>query len=165
MASVHDVAAYIVGGWGPLNPMHLHRLTYYVKAWSAVWGPTPIFRARIEAWASGPVCPELWRYHRGVFTLATWPKGRAANLTLDQRAMVISVMEHCNAFAAIQLNQLAQLEQPWRDARRGLWPGARSSREITPEAMRAYYGSIGAQSTTTATTATVTSAITATATP
>ena len=147
MASVHGVAAYIVSGWGPLASMHLHRLTYYVKAWSAVWGPAPIFRARIEAWASGPVCPELWKHHRGVFTLATWPKGRPENLTPDQRAMIDGTLKHYGAFDQLQLNQLACLDDPWKNARRGLQPHARGANEITPAAMRAYYGSIGAGAT------------------
>ena len=36
MASVFDVAAYILKKTGPSSIMKLHKLTYYAQAWSLV---------------------------------------------------------------------------------------------------------------------------------
>jgi len=142
--SVHDVAAYILAKHGGRSAMHLHRLVYYVQAWSTVWGHAPIFRAKIGAWSSGPVCPELWRNHRGMLSeIHRWPWGDVGKLTDAQCSMIDAVLGHYGAFTALQLVQLTQLEPPWKDARRGLAPGAHGSATITQEAMRDYYGSIG----------------------
>jgi uncharacterized phage-associated protein len=57
MASVHDLAAYIIRTQGSMSPWRLQKLVYYSQAWALVWEDKPLFRARIEAWPSGPVVP------------------------------------------------------------------------------------------------------------
>lgn len=64
MARVHDITAYILKQLGPTSAMKLEKLVYYSQAWSLVWDSKPLFLARIEAWASGPVVPELYRHDR-----------------------------------------------------------------------------------------------------
>jgi len=44
--------------------------------------------------------------------------------------------------SAHYLSDLTHSEAPWKDAREGLPPGARSSKEITPAAMAEFYGSL-----------------------
>jgi uncharacterized phage-associated protein len=36
MASVHDVAAFIIEKLGPISAMKLEKLVYYAQAWSLV---------------------------------------------------------------------------------------------------------------------------------
>src|SRR5689334_5878093 len=59
-ASVHDTAAFILKVHGPVSAMKLEKLVYYCQAWSLVWDERPMFSERIEAWANGPVCPDLY---------------------------------------------------------------------------------------------------------
>lgn len=49
MATVHDVAAYILAKHGPMTAMKLEKLVYYSQAWSLVWDDKPLFRSKIEA--------------------------------------------------------------------------------------------------------------------
>jgi len=65
MANVFDVARYILKHTGPVTAWKLQKLVYYSQAWSLVWDVRPLFPERIEAWANGPVCPELYAQHRG----------------------------------------------------------------------------------------------------
>jgi len=59
MANVRDVAQYILGKVGQTSTWKLQKLVYYSQAWHSVWEDEPLFDAGIEAWANGPVCPEL----------------------------------------------------------------------------------------------------------
>jgi len=69
-ASVFDVALAILQKHGPMTAMKLQKLVYYCQAWHLVWEGRPMFRERIEAWASGPVVPELYEAHRGKFMVS-----------------------------------------------------------------------------------------------
>ena len=52
-----------------MTTMKLQKLIYYSQAWSLVWDEKPLFAERIEAWANGPVCPDLYNLHRGRYTV------------------------------------------------------------------------------------------------
>ncbi len=55
-----------------LSTVKLQKLVYYSQAWHLVWEDRPLFPERIEAWANGPVVPDLYREHRGDFELTSW---------------------------------------------------------------------------------------------
>ena len=142
MASVHDVAAYIVAIQGSLTAMKLQKLVYYAQAWSLVWEERPLFSERIEAWANGPVVRELYDQHRGQFEVRDWPGGNPGNLCASDRATIDDVLRFYGDKPAQWLSELTHREQPWLEARSGAPEGSRSTAVITPEAMRAYYGSL-----------------------
>ena len=149
MATVFDVAHYILTRLGesrmlPITTWKLQKLVYYSQAWSTVWDDAPIFPEAIEAWANGPVCPDLYRLHRGQFQVETLPEnaGNQANLTPDQRETVDIVIGHYGHKSAQYLSELTHLERPWITAREGLLPGERGQSEITLESMAEYYGSL-----------------------
>jgi uncharacterized phage-associated protein len=142
MATVHDVAAYIVAKHGALSTMKLQKLIYYAQAWSLVWEGRPLFSERIEAWANGPVVRELYDRHRGLFEVRDWPDGDPRKLTPSDRATIDAVLGFYGDRPAQWLSDLTHSEQPWRDARRGAPEGARSTAVISQDSMRAYYGSL-----------------------
>lgn len=142
MASAHDVAAYVVGKCGVLTAMKLQKLLYYSQAWSLVWDDKPLFRERIEAWANGPVLPEIYRYHRGQFQVTRWTRGDSSRLSQEQIDTVDSVLQFYGDKSSLWLSQLTHEEAPWKDAREGLAPGQRGSQQISLGAMAEYYGSL-----------------------
>lgn len=142
MASVHDVAAYILRAHGPMSAMKLEKLAYYAQAWSLVWDERPLFPAKIEAWAAGPVVRELYRHHRKLFQVSEWPLGHADNLSPTERDTVDAVLRFYGRLTAQQLSDLTHNEDPWVIARRGLNPGERGEREITLASMHEYYSGL-----------------------
>lgn len=147
MATVFDVASYILAKLGeqaklPVTTWKLQKLVYYSQAWSAVWSDEPLFNDRIEAWANGPVSPDLYAAHKGQFQISTLPVGDFNRLTDDERESIDIVLEHYGPKSAQYLSELTHAEQPWIAAREGLAPGERGSNEITVESMVEYYGSI-----------------------
>lgn len=142
MASVHDVAAYILSKTGRVTAMKLQKLVYYAQAWSLVWDETPLFRAKIEAWANGPVVPSLYREHRGEFLVSEWPKGNPKSLSVRERETVDAVIRFYGKRNPQWLSDLTHSEQPWKRARKGLGTSERGNREITLESMTEYYSSL-----------------------
>jgi uncharacterized phage-associated protein len=139
MVSVDDVAAYILARKGSMSAMKLQKLVYYCQAWSLVWDDRPLFSEPVQAWANGPVCPELWEHHRGLFELHTpWRWGDGARLSEDEAATVDAVLDYYGDRSAQWLSDLTHAERPWADARVGLSPGTRGSRVISLASMADY---------------------------
>ena len=142
MANVHDVAAYILSRLGRMSTMKLQKLVYYSQAWSLVWDEEPLFPERIEAWANGPVAPDLYREHKGLFKVRSWSRGNPEILSPVQKATVDSVLGFYGDKPSQWLSDLTHREDPWLDARRGLSPGERGFQEISHAAMAEYYASL-----------------------
>lgn len=142
MASVHDVAAYILEKHGEMTTMKLQKLVYYAQAWSLVWDEKPLFSDAIQAWVNGPVVYALYDQHRGLFRVSQWPMGDSSKLTSEQRETIDSVLGTYGGRSSQWLSDLTHLEAPWRDAREGLAPGQRGDSEITHAALAEYYGSL-----------------------
>ena len=60
MATVFDVAAYILKQRGEITTMKLQKLVYYCQAWHLVWEDEPLFRERIFATATGHAVLTGW---------------------------------------------------------------------------------------------------------
>ena len=142
MASVDDVAAAILKRTGPIDTFKLQKLAYYCQAWHLVWEDRPLFEARVEAWANGPVIPKLYRQHRGQYRVSEWPSGDPKKLDADEISTIDSVVNFYGKKSGWELAELTHQERPWAEARRGLAPGDRGTAVIRPEAMVEFYGSL-----------------------
>jgi len=142
MGKVDDVAAAILKRTGPLDTWKLQKLVYYCQAWHLVWEGEPLFPERIEAWAGGPVVPDLYQRHRGAFRISSWAWGDPENLTADEETTVEAVLGSYAHLTGAQLRQLTHQEGPWLSARAGLAPGDRSNRDIDPDEIADYYSGV-----------------------
>jgi uncharacterized phage-associated protein len=138
MASVHDVAAYVLAKKGEMSTWKFQKLLYYSQAWHLAWEEEPMFDARIEAWANGPVAPEVYRGHRTRFSVGSWG-GDGRKLTKAQRDTIDYVLDVYGDLSGRQLSLLTHSEQPWQQARKGLAPTEQSSVVISPMSMQTYY--------------------------
>lgn len=144
VATVHDVAAYIVDRKGPMTAMKLQKLIYYCQAWHLVWDEQALFMERIEAWANGPVVYELFDKHRGRFTVEAWPWGDPTALEQNERETVDAVLRDYGDLDARKLSHLTHSEAPWRNARGGRGPSEWGRDEISLGAMHDYYSGVDA---------------------
>lgn len=140
MAEVQDVAQRIVDTIGVVSCIKLQKLVYYCKAWSLVWDEDPLFAGRVEAWAHGPVIPDLYRMHQGMFMCpAAFPDADVSRLSDTQKESIDTVLKSYGDKSPQFLVSLSHEEAPWRDARGSCAPGERCTNEITDEAMAEYY--------------------------
>lgn len=138
MTTVFDIAAYILKKKGSLPAMKLQKLVYYSQAWSLVWDETPLFKEPIEAWANGPVAPDLYARHRGQFRVSEI-SGSPVSLSTSQKETVDKVLEFYGNHDSQWLSDLTHMESPWIDARKGLFPGQRGNEVISHASMAEYY--------------------------
>lgn len=140
--NVNDVAAYILKKQGEMSAMKLQKLVYYSQAWSLVWDEKPLFRAKIEAWANGPVVRALYVQHKGKFSIKKWPAGDYNKISGEAQKTIDSVLKFYGEKSGQWLSELTHKERPWRDARNGLADDERSDKEISCAALAEYYGSL-----------------------
>jgi uncharacterized phage-associated protein len=141
MATVHDVAAFIVREHGATTAMKLQKLCFYAQAWSLAWGRGPLFEEPIEAWADGPVVEPLWREHRGERTVRQ-TKGDPTSVDARARETIGRVLEFYGQREPEWLSELTHREAPWVEAREGLETRARSARVISHERLTTFYGAL-----------------------
>ena len=143
---IYNVIKYILQKKGSMTAMKLQKLLYYCQAWSLVWDETPIFPQRIEAWANGPIIPEVYDKHKGMFIVPKnpdcFPKGRISKLLSSQKTTIDSILKFYGDKTAHWLSELTHREDPWKNAREGLKPGERGNAEISHAAMYEYYSSL-----------------------
>ncbi|MCW2987243.1 MAG: hypothetical protein JWM24_181 [Solirubrobacterales bacterium] len=142
MASVHDVAKYILGKRGSMSTWKLQKLVYYSQAWHLVWRDDPLFADQIEAWANGPVVRALYDRHRGRFSIDDWAIGDAESLGDGERKSIDAVLTAYGDLSGRQLSFLTHSESPWRDARGDLPPTERADVEISQSSMQAFYSAL-----------------------
>lgn len=143
MATVYDVAGYILDKHGPMSAMKLQKLVYYLQAWHLVWEDESLFPQRIEAWENGPVSPDLYDEHRGQFRVAT-VGGVREGLTKDEASSIDSVLRFYGDKDAQYLSDLTHAEEPWKKARQnaGVDEGDRCNAIVTNESMMEYYSAL-----------------------
>ena len=139
MASVLDVASYVLEKSGAMTAWKLQKLVYYCQAWSLVWDERPLFKARIEAWANGPVCPELYRSHRGQFLVDKIGGGNPRPLGKDARETIDAVLKYYGGMTSQELRNLTHMEEPWKNARGDTPYGVCGTSEISHDSMALYY--------------------------
>lgn len=144
MPSVLDVAQYILEKRGGMSTWKLQKLVYYAQAWSLVWDEKVLFPERIEAWANGPVVPELYALHRGAFRIDSVQGGRPSRLGSVSRETIDAVLGKYGGKSSQWLRDLTHREPPWQlaRARDGLREGERGNAEIRHGDMADYYGSL-----------------------
>lgn len=144
MATVFDVAKYILDKYGAMSAMKLQKLIFYTQAMSLVWDDVPLFENEFEAWAKGPVCRELFQTHKGKFMLQDSNFLSAydpdtSNLTPEQKETIDVVVTSLIDFPPYKLSDMVHQEKPWIDARGNCPAGERCSSIIPKKAMLEYY--------------------------
>lgn len=147
MASILDVAKYILEKKGYMSTMKLQKLCYYSQAWTLAWDEVPLFNEDFQAWANGPVCRELFDYHRGQFLIDTYDLPQLCgghNLSFIERENIDKVLDFYGDKEGHWLSELTHKERPWKEARQkaNVLPGDLCSEIITKESMADYYSGL-----------------------
>lgn len=144
MASVFDVAKYILHQSGQMSTWKLQKLCYYSQAWTITWTEKPLFDEDFQAWANGPVCPELFYAHQGKYSVGEFDfrKGSENNLSEDEKDSINVVLCDYGNMEPYELREQTHAEDPWKNARGDLPERAKSQSIISKESMGEYYGSL-----------------------
>lgn len=141
MANVFDVAKYILQKHGKMTTMKLEKIVYYCQAWSLAWDEQPLFLEDFQAWANGPVCPELFQKHKGLFIVdaSLFQDIPDYPFTPSQLETIHSVLSYYGDKDPQWLSELTHKEAPWKEARVGITAGTPCENIISKESMQQYY--------------------------
>lgn len=144
MAIVDQVAKYVLQLVGSVTTMKLQKLVYYCQAWSLAWDEVPLFEEDFQAWANGPVCPELFKHHKGHFIVneSIFADTDDYDFSDDQIETIKTVIDYYGDKSPQWLSELTHKEDPWKNARGGCPAGSNCTNVITKESMQQYYGGL-----------------------
>ena len=141
MYTASHIAECILNECGSLSTMKLQKLVYYSQAAHLVYEGDQLFDEDIQAWANGPVIPDLFKRHRRKFVVTSGFLGNSTIDELDRSAArsVKRVLAALGDKTGAELSDLTHSEKPWIDARKGYTPAERCEVVIAPESIRSYY--------------------------
>ncbi len=144
MATIFNVAKYITQRLGSITTMKLQKLVYYCQAWSLAWDEEPLFDEDFQAWANGPVCSELFDFHRGKFKVDASTFSDITDYAFNQHQIetMDAVLMYYGDKDPQWLSALTHKEDPWKNVRCDIPEGVACSRIITKESMQQYYGGL-----------------------
>ncbi len=146
--TVFDVANYFLQNadyddGDAITNLKLQKLVYYAQAWHLALCGKKLFSGRFEAWAHGPVCPELYRkckeYGHDAIPQDALARLGQKRITGESLEILEEVLEVYGQFSASRLRELTHNEDPWKEARGDCSPGDRCNSVISEETMREYY--------------------------
>lgn len=71
------------------------KLCYYAQAWSLVWDDSPLFNEDFQAWANGPVCPELFFKTQGNYSVSAKDENSGTDdFSAEQKETIEKVLEY-----------------------------------------------------------------------
>lgn len=142
-ATVLDVANYILDTVDETTTMKLQKLCYYCQAWSLAWDEKPLFKEDFHAWANGPVCKELFRKHKGKYSVDkhTFPRS-SYKFTEEETDTMDSVIKYYSKMTPMELSELTHKERPWKETRGELKLGEPCDKVIKKNLMQEYYSGL-----------------------
>ena len=145
MLNIYTVANYILSRTGKITTIKLQKLCYYSQAWSLVWDSKPLFHEDFRAWANGPVCKELYKYHKNKFEVDVDDfndQNKLLTLNKSQKETINSVLKSYGKKDGYYLMQLSHTERPWKETRGNKEIGESCDKIITKDLMQEYYGGL-----------------------
>lgn len=144
--TLYDTAYSVLALGGVMPTMKMQKLVYYTNIECLKQTGEFLFPEDFQAWSVGPVCPQLFGKHRGLFAIniddfrQRCPKARL--LKEPYLSMARKIVAQYGQFTGRELSeQFKQPGTPWTQARGNLEsydPGTEKN-TITKEMLRAYY--------------------------
>ncbi|MDX2267707.1 MAG: DUF4065 domain-containing protein [Bryobacter sp.] len=121
MLTCHDIANYFLATLDSeagdlMSNLKLQKLVYYAQGFHLALYDKPLFDSPIEAWAHGPVVPEL--YHRfkayGANAIPETPAIEVSHYGPQVLELLEEVSTVYGQFSATKLRNMTHEEAPWK---------------------------------------------------
>ena len=120
MADVKDVAKYFICLADDIDEgisnLKLQKLVYYAQGFYLALIEEPLFEDDIEAWAHGPVVPDLYHDYKEFGREVIEPDSRFrphTRLTRDEIGHIEDIFDVFGQFSAWKLRNMTHDESPW----------------------------------------------------
>ena len=137
------IALYIIHKAYEVTDLFLQKMLYYVKAFSWVRLRKDIIEDDCEAWAYGPVFPEIYEKYKsfGSDVIDDYDESiEYGSLLTDEEIKIIDFVVECfGIYNGSTLMKITHKEQPWIEARIGIPEFAFSSNRIDNRRIYEYF--------------------------
>lgn len=134
------IKAYEDGIEAEMTNMKVQKLLYYAQSLHLALYDESLFDEEIQAWRYGPVCPPAYKFYCQ-FEAEQLPipeKEESLQAIPEEiKSLLEEVWEYFGGYHAYRLSDMTHGEFPWKKARKGLAPQARSTEPIRLEDMKA----------------------------
>lgn len=141
MIDVLDVAKAFLS-MGCMSHKKLQKLCYYAQAWYITLNGKPLFPDTVEAWAHGPVIPNLYKQYNK-YGSKNIPKEDSIPLNIRRKVGVSEFLKKIyriyGQLSADDLELLTHTEDPWVNARLGKKEWEPGYDSISLDDMKYYY--------------------------
>jgi uncharacterized phage-associated protein len=131
-----------------VSQLKMQKLVYYAYVWTLVRNGAALFEEPIEAWANGPVVPQLYEALRSYGSSPIDEKFLEGIESYDELVKKFDpevletldeVYENYMTKTAFELVVMTHEEEPWKQARAGLGPKDRSSNKLDDKLILSTY--------------------------
>lgn len=125
-----------------ITHLKLQKLIYYAQAWSLALNGKALFKEDFEAWAHGPVIPEIYQVYRE-YGFEALPSCECENEIEGEAEEVLQEVNRVyGELSAKKLEYLTHSEAPWIKARNGMPLEQKSDTIISKEHMLRFYSNL-----------------------
>jgi len=141
---IDQIANYLLEKCNDITPLSLQKLLYYSQAFSLIILKKPLFENDCQAWAHGPVYPDVYYRFRDFGYDPIRINFEAAPNDLDRgdREVLDNVLKYFGCYSGPVLRGFTHNEAPWIKARNDLQPEDRCVTIIQKEDIKVYFGKI-----------------------
>lgn len=138
---IESVALYVLNSKYEITNMSLQKLLYYIEAFCQILLNERIFENRCEAWAYGPVYPEIYDKYKSFEgrRIIVDKADLSAEIDNKYRDVIDYVISNFAIYNGVTLKDLSHAELPWRKAHEGYGQKERCEEEITHESITEYF--------------------------
>lgn len=143
-STIETVAIYVLNSKYEITNMSLQKLLYYIEAFCQIILNERMFDNRCEAWAYGPVYPEIYEKYKlfGKEQIHVDPIDLSDELEERYRNLIDYVLNLFGIFNGVTLKDLSHAEEPWKKAHAGYGDMERCEEVITHESITEYFASV-----------------------
>jgi uncharacterized phage-associated protein len=140
-----DVANWFIGKLAESGDVVTHlkvqKLLYYSEAWNQVINDEQLFDEEIQAWAHGPVVPEVFQEFKqhGWNPLPIPDSDKLPKFSEETENVLNQVIDSYGELPAKTLENMTHEDEPWIKARGNLDPEERCENAISKEAIKDYF--------------------------
>ncbi|MDD5410909.1 MAG: DUF4065 domain-containing protein [Methylobacter sp.] len=110
-----------------ISHLKVQKLLYFAEAWTQLVLDEDLFEEQIEAWAHGPVVPDVYYFFKGNSWDGLPPQELDTDFTPDVIDVLTQVLDIYGEFSAKTLEDMTHADAPWIEARGGVPAEARCS--------------------------------------
>lgn len=147
-SKIEAVVQYLINQQVEITPMALQKQLYFSQAfYAAINGGAYMFEDDCQAWAHGPVYPDVYDKYREfgynpIDSTAERFEMPEARLSLKELEILDQIIKTFGRYSGPILERITHLEDPWISARGNLNPSDRSTNLISKPSMTKYYNKV-----------------------